>query len=532
MKPARHVTVVVSMAALGIGAFVTGCNAITGADQFVIDGRGSGGSGSGTTNPSSGNGAGQGGSAVSTGAGVGGSQPVGPVSDATGVTIREIAVYQSVKSTIFQNGKAVTPTTSLVADRPAVMRVFTDVSGLSGGHVSARLIIGSEAPIVVDVGTPKQSSDASFASTINFQIPASLMTKGMSYRVEIYEDPSTSQGANPGSHFPASGAQALTVKGSGRVKVTLIPIRYGADGSNRMPDTSAGQVQAYHDLFFAMYPATSVDVTVGQAFNWSQAVDAGGNGWDTLLSAISDLRVGSAAQTDEFYFGIFDPTPDLGSFCGGGCVAGLGYVGDPHAEYTRAAIGLGYGGDVSTQTAVHEVGHNHGRPHSPCGGAAGPDPNFPYPGGGIGTWGFVLGSNQLLDPGQYKDMMGYCGPNWISDYVYESILSFKESMQGAAMVFPPETLNQTWDRVRIGPSGATIIDPIVMPRPPVGSPKTVAVTTASGTTAVEGQFYPYDHLDGGVLFVKQGASPTLSVDLSLPVSNGTTRSFHATRPAP
>lgn len=510
---------------LGLG----GCNAITGADQFVIDNRGAGGSpSSGVTNPSSGNGAGQGGGSVATGSGVGGSQPVGPVSDATGVTIREIAFYQAVKSTVMKTGKAQAPTVSLVAGRPATVRVFTDVGATSGGNVSARLIIGTASPIVVNVGKPKSSTDASFASTINFDVPAQLMTQGMTYRVEIFEDPSTSQGPNPGSHFPAAGDQQLAVTSGGRVKVTLIPIRYGADGSNRMPNTSAAQVQAYHDLFFAMYPTSSVEIGVGPTFPWNQAVDAGGNGWDALLGALSDYRVQSAAQTDEFYFGIFDPTSDPGSFCGGGCVAGLGYVGDPSAEYTRAAIGLGYGGDISTNTAVHEVGHNHGRPHSPCGGAAGPDPGFPYAGGSIGAWGMVPGSHQLLDPGQYKDLMGYCSPEWISDYVYESILSFKHAMQGAAIVYPPESLNQVYDRVRIGPDGATFMDPLTMPRPPMGSPRSVTVTTPSGAQTIDGQFYAYDHLDGGVLFVKQGAQPAQTIDFTLPGLNGL-RTIHAVR---
>lgn len=519
---------------LSSAALLAGCNAITGADQFVIDGHGSGGAqSSGTATPTSGSGAaGQGGSA-SVGSGAGGSEPVTPVSDAAGVTIREIAFYQAVKSTVMSGGKAQTPSTSLIANRPAVVRVFTDVGATSGGAISARLLIGNAAPIVVNVGQVKASSDASFGSTINFQVPAALMTQGMTYRVEIYEDPSTSKGPNPGAHFPASGDQTLQVKNAGRVKVTLIPIKYGADGSNRMPDTSAGQVQAYHDHFFELYPTSSVEVTVGPTFAWNQTVDAGGNGWDTLLSALSDFRVQSTAATDEFYFGIFDPTASLNSFCGGGCVAGLGYVGDPQAEYTRAAIGLGYGGDVSTGTAVHEVGHNHGRPHSPCGGAASPDPGFPYSGGAIGKWGLALGSNQLFDPSQTKDMMGYCSPTWISDYVYESILSFKQSMQGAAQVFPPETLDQTYERVRIGPDGATFMDPITMPRPPMGSPLSVTITTASGPMNVSGQFYPFDHLDGGVLFVKESPEPLAAVDFVMPCQAGTcsgvSRAIHAAR---
>ena len=43
-----------------------------------------------------------------------------------------------------------------------------------------------------------------------------------------------------------------------------------------------------------------------------------------------------------------------------GCVAGLGFVGGPSDSWARAAIGLGFTGDNAAETAVHELGHNHG----------------------------------------------------------------------------------------------------------------------------------------------------------------------------
>lgn len=37
------------------------------------------------------------------------------------------------------------------------------------------------------------------------------------------------------------------------------------------------------------------------------------------------------------------------------------------------------------RTAAHELGHNMGLWHAPCGLAQGSDPSFPYPGGFIGA---------------------------------------------------------------------------------------------------------------------------------------------------
>ena len=49
---------------------------------------------------------------------------------------------------------------------------------------------------------------------------------------------------------------------------------------------------------------------------------------------------------------------------------------------------------------AHELGHNLGLDHAPCGGI-GPgsdDPWFPYPGGNIGVWGYDSEQNELVHP--------------------------------------------------------------------------------------------------------------------------------------
>src|SRR5204863_6701156 len=100
----------------------------------------------------------------------------------------------------------------------------------------------------------------------------------------------------------------------------------------------------------------------------------------------------------------------FGAFCGGGCVAGLGMIGSPGDAYSRVAIGLGFGGAEATDTAVHEIGHTHGRQHSPC--QVSGDPAYPHPGGVIGVWGYDSVQQQLLSPNT-ADVMGYCFPIWI-----------------------------------------------------------------------------------------------------------------------
>ena len=92
---------------------------------------------------------------------------------------------------------------------------------------------------------------------------------------------------------------------------------------------------------------------------------------------------------------------------------GYGYVPG------RAAVGWDKLPSASG-VAAHELGHNFGRSHAPCGGVASPDPNYPYAGGVTGQWGYDLVAGTLKPPTN-TDLMGYCGNTWISDYTYMGV---------------------------------------------------------------------------------------------------------------
>lgn len=504
---------------LALLAFATGCNMLTGADQFVIDGDSgdtSDGGSTATGNSGSGSNTGSGNGDAGVGGGdAGGSTGQGPVAtegDATGASISKVAVYQAVESVVYQNGASQSPSVDLVANRPAVVRVFAQSSGATGAPITVRLKIGDQAPLEQVVDSLDGGSDASYGSTVNFDVPASMMVSGAPVTVELKEPAASSAGPNPAA---STGPMSWALRASHSLKVTIIPVRYAADGSNRMPDTSANQLEAYRNAFMRVYPATDVIISVGQPFTWNGGIDASGNGWDTLLNAISEERSSANTAFDEYFYGAFEPSGSFEQFCGGGCVAGLGFIGDPNGEYSRAAIGLGYSGDVATSTAVHEVGHNHGRPHSPCGGVSGADPGYPHAGGDIGVWGMDIFSHQMVQP-SYKDFMGYCDPTWISDYVYEEILDFMTATGGQQLYVPAEAMNQTYERIAVGGSSASFMQPMFLERPPMGTQQTVTITTEDGQSkTVVGSYFAYDHLPGGVLFVKREAQRIDRVALSL-----------------
>ena len=481
------------------------CNSLTGIDDLVVGN--SGGVGGAT-------GAGGAGSPAATTGGPGAvtssdvasssstGEPPPTLVAAQGVSITQIAMYQGVKRVLMQNGATPASKVPIVASRPALIRVFAKADGTyDSSPVTARLDLGDGAPIDVQATPKGTASDGSLGSTINFELPAALVVPGMKYRVDLLQPPEHSMGNNPGASYPASGSSPIPAQSTGKsLKIELIPVSYGADGSNREPDTSAGQIQAYKDELFKLYPVADVEILVHAAMPWNNSVDPNGNGWGELLSQIGDLRQNDNAPPDVYYYGIFSPSQDVNQYCGGGCVAGLGNIGGPSDAYARAAIGLGFSGDIATETAVHEIGHTHGRQHSPCGGAQGTDPAYPYQGASIGVWGYDLLSKQLLSPDTTTDVMGYCQPVWVSDFTYKALFDRVKIVNNASIVFAPELLERTYQRARVdGDGNLTWMKDILIHTPPMAQPQAITVQSALGDSVVEAQLYPYDHLPGGVL---------------------------------
>ena len=101
-------------------------------------------------------------------------------------------------------------------------------------------------------------------------------------------------------------------------------------------------------------------------------------------------------------------------------VAGIANIGYP----------VSVGSDVD-YVHTHEVGHTMNLYHAPCGGAGGPDPQYPYENGSIGVWGYDMAEGMLLDPAQYTDVMSYCFDNiWISDYQFDRAMTHRLNGDG------------------------------------------------------------------------------------------------------
>jgi hypothetical protein len=430
---------------------------------------------------------------------------------AQNISISEIAILQALKVPVMLDGDvADRGDIPLVALRDSVLRVYVAPGdGFSPHALVARARITASSPTGASFAQvfASPSTNISGASvendlttTLNIPIPGIALERGASVSVVINDvtgdAPDDTQST---ARWPQDGtASDLAVQNGGdRVRVMIVPMQYNADGSGRLPDTDDTQIAAYQKHFFQLYPTAEVDITVHDPWAYSGAISANGNGFSQALTALGQLRASDQPDPDVYYYGAFQPTDDFASYCGGGCITGLSPIGSPYS------IGIGYLGDATTETAVHEVGHAHGRFHAPCGGAAQPDPNYPYAGASIGVWGYDPYLELMIDPSAYTDMMSYCSPTWISDYHYNLIFTrvrtdnqyFDDWSSGASSRagtkrFSIASVAETGD---VHVSTTAVREPWVT----LGQPREVTWDGGKATA----YFHPYDHLPGGVLYV-------------------------------
>lgn len=495
---------------------LAGCNLITTADRLSIDYEAGAGGGSAATpngdNPavqSSSSGGGNASASVGSGnpgpAGGGASEPMPnqQAIAAPGVSLNRVTINQGVSCELMKGGNEVTDSVPVAASRAGLLRVFysTD-SRYNGQPVVARLTFSGGAVLEQELSLGAESNEAQLGSTINFELPADKLTVGGSYRVDLVQQ-GLAEDEEPAARFPQNEKDlaSLQANPSSKLKIVLVPVVYYGDGSGRQPDVSAGQVEKYRAEFLAMYPVSDVEISVRNPIQWDSTVAPGGSGWSNLLNAVQSVRAQDGADSTTYYYGVFKPAASVQSYCAGGCVQGLGFLANKTSAPYRVAIGIGYSGLRSVEVALHELGHNHGREHAPCGVSG--DPSYPHAKGKIGRFGYHSGTKQFFAPNQYADVMSYCDPAWISDYTYSAIYKRSLGLKSSPLQVGTSPRYASYGRYQVGSSGALKkLKPIslaVAPESDVYAEVTLA--TSSGVVRVLAPYVRYDHLPGGTLLV-------------------------------
>ena len=303
-------------------------------------------------------------------------------------------------------------TVPLIAGRKALLRVF-----VTGDEVSyyepkafADFLLGGRVIHTVPMDPPHVIPDAVDEKwrlqSFNAEIPGEVIRPGVGLSVEM--DPDGVVPLRPGSErrIPAEGTLALNVVELPVHFQTLVPVIAATDPREQIRIWAQGMTAESEWLQFArsVLPIGEMHLTMHEPFYTSVDLNTF-DGWRQLISDIRTLRTMENGRG--YYYGAFHRANLTG-------LVGLGYIGYP------VSIGLS-----QDDTFAHEVGHNMSLAHAPCGGAGGADPKFPYRDGSTGVWGYNPAGGGIIDPDQYKDLMGYCNPNWVSDYSFEKALDFR-----------------------------------------------------------------------------------------------------------
>ncbi|GAB5602887.1 hypothetical protein FJNA_14120 [Thermus sp. FJN-A] len=344
----------------------------------------------------------------------------------------------------------------LVAGKPALLRVhlvaspnpLTLAQPLSGAVYANTTFLGNLAftcPNPIPTGTVQ----GDLRTTCHATLPASWVAPGL--RVELRADPQDRVGGTPAEKSRTLAPQV----GPGiTLHLTAVPVIHGG---------VTASVPSFSPTLLRVWPLKDVASTIRAPYTFAGTLSASdGNAWSQLLDELRLLR--QADGSGRYYYGFVRVSYTAG-------IAGIGYLGYPVAvgwDYPQSAPGV----------MAHELGHNFGRDHAPCG--TGGDPSYPYPGGSIGTWGYDLADGTLKDPATYKDLMSYCGPQWVSDYTYEGAWSFLERNPPSPQSLPEEGLLFSG---RISGDQVIFNPPLRLPVAPEGRPSPYRLR-------VDGREYP------------------------------------------
>lgn len=337
-------------------------------------------------------------------------------------------------------------TVPLVKDQGALVRVFgrANVVNTTTPAVRVRVYHGGILRRTLTVPAPAGSvptvlGEGTLGLTWNVQLDGADVQPGLALDAEIDPDGVVTESDETDNLFPLSGTpKAIDVRDVPRFDVTFVPIRQSVNGL--VGNVTQSNVASYLDLVRRVYPLNSVDVTVRAEYTTTLPAlrpQDENHAWGQLLGELNALRL--AENPSRSYFGVVNVAYGSG-------IGGLGFIGTPTALARDEPATRGW-------FTAHELGHNLGRLHAPCGGAGSVDPDYPYPEAAIGVFGYDRAANTMV-PRTTPDLMSYCRTNWVSDYTYEGVLAFRAPPVSGTQAAQPVLL--VWGTVD---GGNVILEP-------------------------------------------------------------------------
>ena len=291
----------------------------------------------------------------------------------------------------------------LVPGRPALLRVFLASENADGEklpEVRATFYVNDAEVHVAEIpaGTasiPKEVDEGSLASSANADIPGAVVRPGLEMVIEV--DPDGTLDANLGipARIPATGRMAVDVADLADLQLTLVPFLYEEDPDSSILETTSGMARDPDEHPMLAEMRTFLPIS-GWDIELHDPVVSSDNVGVTILFETEAIRLMEGRPG--YWLSMLAPVKASGLF-------GVAYGIPSWTSFSRPLA----------PTVAHELGHNMGLWHAPCGGAGGPDPLYPHSWGTIGSWGYDRENKRLVTP-YAPDLMSYCGGQWISDY--------------------------------------------------------------------------------------------------------------------
>jgi hypothetical protein len=282
----------------------------------------------------------------------------------------------------------------------------------------------------VRLTTPLESTVRREAPSAQWLLPNAQLTASTRCAAQVDASDRAPDPTPGNNRFPQSGARAIPSVDVAPLDITFIPITLSADGG-ATGSVTASTIDQYLLTSRQLLPLAQITARVGSSFTTTVPFRNGDDAaWSTILRELEARRVLDGASGH--YYGVLRPGPGVTFVTVGGYGLILG----------RSALSVQVGWfnreEQARDLVAHELGHNFGRRHAPCGDAPGPDPNYPYPDATLGAVGWNVwnavssGVTRVAPvPSTARDIMAYCRPVWTSDY------GFLQSLAGRAFLETP-----------------------------------------------------------------------------------------------